>query len=83
MMKIMEFNCIAFVRTSSDFSYFCFVFYQVKRNVYDLTSIPVRHQLWEGWPPSATDDSVSSFGSHFISSYKQLILLGFLVGITQ
>ncbi|KAK4819979.1 hypothetical protein QYF61_017294 [Mycteria americana] len=30
---------------------------EVKRNVYDLTSIPVRHQLWEGWPPSATDDS--------------------------
>ncbi|XP_016285266.1 FAS-associated factor 1 isoform X2 [Monodelphis domestica] len=31
---------------------------EVKRNVYDLTSIPVRHQLWEGWPPSATDDSM-------------------------
>ncbi|KAK2519797.1 Faf1 [Columba guinea] len=30
---------------------------QVKRNVYDLTSIPVRHQLWEGWPPAAADDS--------------------------
>ncbi|XP_064927468.1 FAS-associated factor 1 isoform X6 [Columba livia] len=30
---------------------------EVKRNVYDLTSIPVRHQLWEGWPPSAADDS--------------------------
>ncbi|XP_038543232.1 FAS-associated factor 1 isoform X1 [Canis lupus familiaris] len=30
----------------------------VKRNVYDLTSIPVRHQLWEGWPTSATDDSM-------------------------
>ncbi|XP_069498321.1 FAS-associated factor 1 [Ambystoma mexicanum] len=32
---------------------------EVKRNVYDLTSIPVRHQLWEGWPPSATDDSTT------------------------
>ncbi|XP_074893177.1 FAS-associated factor 1 isoform X3 [Buteo buteo] len=32
---------------------------EVKRNVYDLTSIPVRHQLWEGWPPSATDDSMT------------------------
>ncbi|XP_026964398.1 FAS-associated factor 1 [Sagmatias obliquidens] len=31
---------------------------EVKRNVYDLTSIPVRHQLWEGWPTSATDDSM-------------------------
>uniref|UniRef100_A0A4W2IB12 UBX domain-containing protein n=1 Tax=Bos indicus x Bos taurus TaxID=30522 RepID=A0A4W2IB12_BOBOX len=27
---------------------------------YDLTSIPVRHQLWEGWPTSATDDSQST-----------------------
>ncbi|RMC08673.1 hypothetical protein DUI87_14921 [Hirundo rustica rustica] len=32
---------------------------EVKRNVYDLTSIPVRHQLWEGWPSSATDDSMT------------------------
>lgn len=47
----------AFFRASSDLFLF---FFQVKRNVYDLTSIPVRHQLWEGWPSSATDDSVSS-----------------------
>ncbi|KAM8930562.1 FAS-associated factor 1 [Pelodytes ibericus] len=32
---------------------------EVKRNVYDLTSIPVRHQLWEGWPPTAQDDSIT------------------------
>ncbi|KAM4720981.1 FAS-associated factor 1 isoform 3-T3 [Rhinophrynus dorsalis] len=32
---------------------------EVKRNVYDLTSIPVRHQLWEGWPPTARDDSMT------------------------
>ncbi|XP_030064048.1 FAS-associated factor 1 isoform X2 [Microcaecilia unicolor] len=32
---------------------------EVKRNVYDLTSIPVRHQLWEGWPPAASDDSMT------------------------
>ncbi|KAG2463989.1 FAF1 factor, partial [Polypterus senegalus] len=31
----------------------------VKRNIYDLTNIPVRHQQWEGWPSSARDDSVS------------------------
>ena len=31
---------------------------QVKRNISDLTNIPVRHQQWEGWPASATDDSV-------------------------
>ncbi|KAM4642274.1 FAS-associated factor 1 isoform 2-T2 [Discoglossus pictus] len=32
---------------------------EVKRNVYDLTSIPVRHQLWEGWPASVRDDSMT------------------------
>ncbi|KAJ8408445.1 hypothetical protein AAFF_G00258590 [Aldrovandia affinis] len=32
---------------------------EVKRNVSDLTNIPVRHQQWEGWPASATDDSVT------------------------
>uniref|UniRef100_A0A4W5P5N6 Fas (TNFRSF6) associated factor 1 n=1 Tax=Hucho hucho TaxID=62062 RepID=A0A4W5P5N6_9TELE len=28
---------------------------EVKRNVSDLTNIPVRHQQWEGWPASASD----------------------------
>ncbi|XP_063283871.1 FAS-associated factor 1 isoform X1 [Pelobates fuscus] len=32
---------------------------EVKRNVYDLTSIPVRHQIWEGWPPTVVDDTVN------------------------
>ncbi|KAG7487790.1 hypothetical protein MATL_G00027230 [Megalops atlanticus] len=32
---------------------------EVKRNISDLTNIPVRHQQWEGWPASATDDSVT------------------------
>ncbi|XP_068095161.1 FAS-associated factor 1 [Hyperolius riggenbachi] len=32
---------------------------EVKRNIYDLTSIPVRHQVWEGWPPSAQNDSMT------------------------
>ncbi|KAJ8376474.1 hypothetical protein SKAU_G00070540 [Synaphobranchus kaupii] len=32
---------------------------EVKRNVSDLTNIPVRHQQWEGWPASANDDSVT------------------------
>ncbi|XP_053549470.1 FAS-associated factor 1 [Bombina bombina] len=32
---------------------------EVKRNVYDLTSIPVRHQLWEGWPASVKEDSMT------------------------
>uniref|UniRef100_A0A3B3BU53 Fas (TNFRSF6) associated factor 1 n=1 Tax=Oryzias melastigma TaxID=30732 RepID=A0A3B3BU53_ORYME len=30
---------------------------EVKRNISDLTNIPVRHQQWEGWPASASDDS--------------------------
>lgn len=33
-------------------------FLQVKRNISDLINIPVRHQQWEGWPVSASDDSV-------------------------
>ncbi|XP_077441173.1 FAS-associated factor 1 [Vanacampus margaritifer] len=32
---------------------------EVKRNVSDLTNIPVRHQQWEGWPASASDDSIT------------------------
>uniref|UniRef100_A0A671P0Q5 FAS-associated factor 1-like n=1 Tax=Sinocyclocheilus anshuiensis TaxID=1608454 RepID=A0A671P0Q5_9TELE len=33
---------------------------EVKRNISDLTNIPVRHQQWDGWPASASDDSVCS-----------------------
>uniref|UniRef100_V9KLB1 Fas (TNFRSF6) associated factor 1 n=4 Tax=Callorhinchus milii TaxID=7868 RepID=V9KLB1_CALMI len=32
---------------------------EVKRNIFDLTNIPVRHQVWEGWPASFEDDSVT------------------------
>ncbi|XP_067846337.1 FAS-associated factor 1 [Heptranchias perlo] len=32
---------------------------EVKRNIFDLTNIPVRHQIWEGWPVSAEDDTVA------------------------
>ncbi|XP_054458451.1 FAS-associated factor 1 [Anoplopoma fimbria] len=32
---------------------------EVKRNVSDLTNIPVRHQQWDGWPVSASDDSMT------------------------
>lgn len=32
---------------------------EVKRNIFDLTNIHVRHQIWEGWPASAEDDSVT------------------------
>ncbi len=29
---------------------------EVKLDVSDLTNIPVRNQLWTGWPPNLTDD---------------------------
>lgn len=32
---------------------------EVKRNISDLTNIPVRHQQWGGWPASASDDSMT------------------------
>uniref|UniRef100_A0A8C5EDI8 UBX domain-containing protein n=1 Tax=Gouania willdenowi TaxID=441366 RepID=A0A8C5EDI8_GOUWI len=32
---------------------------EVKRNISDLTNIPVRYQQWEGWPTSASDDSMT------------------------
>lgn len=32
---------------------------EVKRNISDLTNIPVRHQQWEGWPATASDDSMT------------------------
>ncbi|KAL5022519.1 hypothetical protein ScPMuIL_001674 [Solemya velum] len=31
----------------------------VKASVYTLTDVPVRHQIWSGWPASLKDDSVS------------------------
>ncbi|XP_016301604.1 FAS-associated factor 1-like [Sinocyclocheilus anshuiensis] len=35
---------------------------EVKRNISDLTNIPVRHQQWDGWPASASDDSLVMSG---------------------
>lgn len=32
---------------------------QVKTDVYTLTDIPVRHQLWIGWPPGITSDKTT------------------------
>uniref|UniRef100_A0A8C1ZQ11 Fas (TNFRSF6) associated factor 1 n=1 Tax=Cyprinus carpio TaxID=7962 RepID=A0A8C1ZQ11_CYPCA len=29
------------------------------QNISDLTNIPVRHQQWDGWPASASDDSMT------------------------
>lgn len=30
----------------------------VKSDIFTLTDIPVRHQMWSGWPPSANDDTI-------------------------
>jgi len=32
---------------------------EVKADVYSLTDIPVRHQVWTGWPASMKDDSTT------------------------
>ncbi|KAG7456801.1 hypothetical protein MATL_G00239710 [Megalops atlanticus] len=50
---------------------------EVKRNVSDLTNIPVRHQQWEGWPASATDESITlaasgiSYPCHHLTVYRR------------
>lgn len=30
---------------------------EVKKDVYTVTNIAVRHQKWQGWPPTATDST--------------------------
>ncbi|KAL2090077.1 hypothetical protein ACEWY4_014765 [Coilia grayii] len=50
---------------------------EVKRNISDLTNIPVRHQQWDGWPASASDDSMTlaasgiSYPCHHLSVCRQ------------
>ncbi|XP_062854487.1 FAS-associated factor 1 [Trichomycterus rosablanca] len=50
---------------------------EVKRNISDLTNIPVRHQQWDGWPSSASDDSMTlassgiSYPCHRLSVCKR------------
>ena len=34
---------------------------QVKLDVYKVSDIPVRHQVWSGWPEKTSDDAVSCF----------------------
>lgn len=31
---------------------------QVKSDIYSLTNIPVRHQIWSGWPPNIDDNTI-------------------------
>lgn len=35
------------------------LYLQVKQDVYPVSDIPVRHQVWTGWPEAA-EDKVSS-----------------------
>jgi hypothetical protein len=34
------------------------VWFQIKGDVYVLTNVPARHQIWSGWPAAADDDTV-------------------------
>ncbi|KAK3566319.1 hypothetical protein QTP86_032362 [Hemibagrus guttatus] len=44
---------------------------EVKRNISDLTNIPVRHQQWDGWPASALDDSCSLILSSLLITFNR------------
>ena len=39
---------------------------QVKLDVYKVSDIPVRHQVWSGWPEKTSDDAVSFFFFFFL-----------------
>lgn len=43
---------------------------EVKGDIHDLTSIPVRHQHWTGWPPNIDQENVRLFLS--VSSFFTL-----------
>lgn len=49
---------------------------EIKQDVFALTDIPVRYQIWEGWPDHLRDDNVSlgnsgiNFPSHNLSVYR-------------
>lgn len=30
----------------------------IKTDLYSLTKVPVRHQVWSGWPPNINDQSM-------------------------
>uniref|UniRef100_A0AAR5PU01 UBX domain-containing protein n=1 Tax=Dendroctonus ponderosae TaxID=77166 RepID=A0AAR5PU01_DENPD len=50
---------------------------QVKTDLYTLTNIPVRHQIWSGWPPNIDDNTMLalsgiSFPEHEFTIRKNL-----------
>lgn len=53
----------------------------VKTDVYTLTDIPVRYQVWTGWPASANDDTMLAlsginFPNHELSVKKNVTQTG-------
>lgn len=65
----MVFLCLIDQKT---FNHHFSSFLQVKRNISDLINIPVRHQQWEGWPVSASDDSVRDALKHLNSDISDI-----------
>lgn len=64
---------LCFIRLQKDLiTIFPLFFLQVKRNISDLINIPVRHQQWEGWPVSASDDSVRDTFRHLNSDISDI-----------
>lgn len=45
--------------------------HQVKRNISDVTNIPVRQQQWEGWPVTATDEQVRAGKGRYSHSHRK------------
>ena len=39
---------------------YCYLF-QIKGDVFAITNVPARHQIWSGWPAAADDDTVRLF----------------------
>ncbi|XP_066299266.1 FAS-associated factor 1-like isoform X2 [Branchiostoma lanceolatum] len=63
--------------------------HQVKCDVYSLTDIPVRNQIWKGWPQDAKDDDMTLAGcgiphpSHDLEVWRQHIPVRFSTGVEE
>ncbi|KAI8509269.1 pre-rRNA processing and 40S ribosomal subunit assembly [Branchiostoma belcheri] len=62
---------------------------EVKCDVYSLTDIPVRNQIWKGWPQDAKDDDMTLAGcgishpSHDLEVWRQHIPVRFSSGVEE
>nr|CAH0098300.1 unnamed protein product [Daphnia galeata] len=54
---------------------------EVKRDVSDLTNIPVRNQLWSGWPSQLTDDVI--LGASGINLVHDLVVKELIKEVNQ